>query len=418
MSYAMRNTLALTVVLLLTVGGGGYWLFVHMAGELEALEVKTADRTAYFEELTIAITEYDSVRIRHIELADEWDRSPKVLPDTTSPSELYRYLNELRELDRGSAEIDFTYQREAVEEEYGYHSCMVVGKGSFRDLYNLVWRIEHEKPLVHISSLHVKERRVPTDDGRSKSELEFEMVLDAYYTKRELLPIHSGMAFEAVDPYVGHNPFFPLVREELPLNSDGLIEVESAIIEALTTERVIVRDAAGRRATLRPGDKVYLGRLREIRMKRRQAVFELNKGGIYQEVVLELGAGENDASRPSRGIGASSKRSVSRITDVDVTRIGAGTRVDISHDGEVLCRHRVLESPSRILLELEPAMDVWGTGRLYVDDPIVREVRSGQYKEQPPIVRLVVELAEPAQYDVTESPGRISVTVGARGSGE
>jgi hypothetical protein len=211
-----------------------------------------------------------------------------VIPPESSTASLFAYLNDLMAFDRSSIQFTFTSQQEVKEGEYGYRVYSVVGTGSFRDVYNLIWRIEHEKWLVKIDRVRMQEQRVQKKD-RTWSEMQFEMVLHAYYSLRTMPVCGETTAYDARrHPYVGYNPFYPLVQEELPPNRDGLVEVEGAALVAMTADQVIVQGGRGRRATLRIGDRVYLGQLKTIQPDARRAVFVLNKGGLVDQVVLEM----------------------------------------------------------------------------------------------------------------------------------
>ncbi len=87
---------------------------------------------------------------------------------------------------------------------------------------------------------------------------------------------------------VAHNPFYPLVRESLPPNKQGLVDVEKSSLRALTPSMAFVEDQAGKLITLGVGDKVYLGYLTEVNAATNVARFTLNKGGIVETVTLGL----------------------------------------------------------------------------------------------------------------------------------
>lgn len=287
MSYALRNTLALGIVLLLTVLGGKYWTSARMGKELKQLRAEETRCTNRVDEMNRAVAEYDTARVVLKRLKASWARLRKVIPSESSTASSFAYLNDLMAFDRSSIQFTFTSQREVKEGEYGYRVYSVVGTGSFRDVYNLIWRIEHEKRLVKIDRVRVQEQRVQKKD-RTWSEMQFEMVLHAYYSLRTMPGCGETMAYDARYPYVGYNPFYPLVQEQLPPNRDGLVEVEGAALVAMTADRVIVQGGRGRRATLRAGDRVYLGQLESIQPDARRAVFVLNKGGLVDQVVLEM----------------------------------------------------------------------------------------------------------------------------------
>src|SRR5262245_39531392 len=73
------------------------------------------------------------------------------------------------------------------------------------------------------------------------------------------------------------------------------------------------------------------------------------------------------------------------------------TRVTIESDERLVARHLLLDSPHRLVvdidgLELSPALREL-VGKVTADDPYIAGVRVGQY--QPRVVRLVVDLKQP-----------------------
>jgi len=394
-----------------------------MRGQFQKLREVETQRREQLDELNQWYIEYETAQVALEDLKTKWTELPKVILPESSTASVFAYLNDLMRLDRSSIQFDFTFQREVKadgvgeEGEYGYGVYSVVGTGSFRDVYNLIWRIEHEKPLVKIASTQMQEQKVK-EEARTRSEMQFEMVLHAYRSRRTM-PMDGGtMAYEARDPFVGYNPFYPLVQEELPPNTEGLVEVEGAALEAMTADRVLVRDVAGRRATLCVGDRVYLGRLRAIQPDARRAVFLLNKGGIVDRVVLEMKPSpaalvglqaDERTSRSSRQASAQAK--TVRFLGVEVARSSGTVQVIVRNTGLVPYRHFELNAPSRIVVDMEPALHAWDQKILKVEVPGIREIRTGQFKPRPPVVRIVIELEDRVPYTITQREGQIMVDI-------
>jgi len=191
-------------------------------------------------------------------------------------------------MDRSGLTFTFSFQTSVDRRDYGYTVCRLVGEGPFRDLYRLLWRIEHGEPLVKIASLRLERTEKAFDNRKLYGWVSFELVLEAYYSPKyaaldEPWPIPSGD--EIPDLY---NLFYPLVLPELPPNKEGLPEVEGAQLLAVVGDRVYIKDKKGRLVALREGDRVYLGRLLRVDPDRGKAVFLLNKGGILQKIVLQM----------------------------------------------------------------------------------------------------------------------------------
>lgn len=416
MSYALRNTLALGIVLLLTLLGGGYWTRVRMGGQLEKLRKVETERRKRWDEVKQRYAGYETARVALESLKTKWVALPKTIPLESSTASVFAYLNDLTAVDRSPLQFSFDFQRDVKESEYGYGVYRVRGSGSFRDVYNLIWRIEHESPLMKMASIEIQRKEMKEGD-RTRSEMQFEMVLHAYYSHRKM-PTHRGtMAYDVRDPFVGYDPFDPLVQETLPLNTEGLVEVEKAILEAITADRVVVRDSGGKRWTFRMGDRVYLGQLGTILPDARQAVFVLNKGGIVKRVVLEMGKAVSLEEPMETSVGqqvdqrAPGGEKTVRFLGVEVIHSNERTRVMIRNTGLVPYQHFELDTPPRIVLEMEPAVYAWDQRSLKVEDPVIREIRAAQFKPRPPVVRVVIELEDRVYYAITQRQGEIVVNI-------
>ncbi|MEM8558699.1 MAG: hypothetical protein AAGG50_12835, partial [Bacteroidota bacterium] len=88
------------------------------------------------------------------------------------------------------------------------------------------------------------------------------------------------------------NPFYPLILEALPPNTDDLVDVEGNALVSVVGE-VAVFERGGVLRSLRVGDRVYLGRIAAIDTEKARVVANLNRGGIRERVELDLLSGES-----------------------------------------------------------------------------------------------------------------------------
>jgi hypothetical protein len=85
-----------------------------------------------------------------------------------------------------------------------------------------------------------------------------------------------------------YDAFYPLIRNEIPPNLDGLLDVQGAKLLALIPEGAFLADAKGSTFLLWEGEQVYLGYLTNIDYDNNRVSFILNKGGIIEKVDLFL----------------------------------------------------------------------------------------------------------------------------------
>ena len=85
-----------------------------------------------------------------------------------------------------------------------------------------------------------------------------------------------------------YDVFYPLIRNEIPPNTNNLLDVQTAQLLALIPEGAFLSDANGTTYLLWEGDPVYLGYLTKIDYENNKVSFILNKGGIIEKVDLLL----------------------------------------------------------------------------------------------------------------------------------
>jgi len=389
MSYALRNTLIIAVLLALVLSGGLYWVRNHLPKRIEALESQKKEREEYLDQLTQIYDLYSTLQSQLDSLRRVRARREKALPSFAPPSALLAYLDRLLRTDRSGLAFTFSFQTSVDRRDYGYTTCQLVGEGPFRDLYRLLWRIEHEQPLVKVTSLRLQRTERISESRKLYGWVSFDLTLEAYYSPkygvlREPWPVRSGA--EVPDTY---NLFYPLVLPELPPNKEGLPEVEGAQLLAVVGDQVYIKDRKGKLAVLRKGDRVYLGRL--VRVDQDRAVFLLNEGGILRRIVLQM---------PFSKV-RSQQDTTAELLEVQVQVTGKGTVVTIRTDRPVGYRHLTLSSPDRVVVDLWPVAFSKGPRKVTGEWGPVRRVRYSQYRLSPPTARVVADLERPVPYKVS-----------------
>jgi len=88
--------------------------------------------------------------------------------------------------------------------------------------------------------------------------------------------------------HLNDNPFYPLIRMEIPPNLRGLLEVDRATLQAIIQGTAYIVDGNGKIWVMKEGDEVYLGYLTRVDIDKGQVEFTLNKGGITERVILRI----------------------------------------------------------------------------------------------------------------------------------
>ena len=298
MSNEVLNTLILSVFLA-AAGGAGYYVtqkqqpaeLERVEGEIEALEARRA------EVETLIAQEASSSEEAAATLA-RWNTRYKVLPTELSSADVVAYLNALS--GRGFQRFDLSLTGVTPGPTASYYTYQVTGEAYFESLFAFVWHVENGRGLYRIRDLSVKKRVTTVGEseespGRQVILAEFAFAVDAFYsTNRDISAPDSAIApppeaFPARRAAV--NPFFPFILDELPPNTDDLVDVEADRLVSVIGG-VAVFERGGQLRQLRSGARVYLGRIADVDPTRARVTVDLNKGGVRERVELDLETGE------------------------------------------------------------------------------------------------------------------------------
>ena len=298
MSNDTLNTIVLSVVLLLVTGFGTYMTQKKQPARLERLEQEETAlrlRQAEVEELLV---EKAGSSERAADALRRWNSRYKVLPDHLTSPAVVEYLNALSS--SGFKTFDVSMGGLSRGGEYSTLSYTVQGEGYFGSLYQFIWNVENSRGLYRVENLDVEAITVSrpnpeTGVDRREDIVRFAMTIRAYFAGAEGMTAPDS--FITVPDYVlpartaAANPFFPLVLDALPPNTDNLVDIENDSLVSVIGQMAVFRDELGARP-VRVGDRVYLGQISQIDQNEAFVVAELNKGGIRERVEISLATGE------------------------------------------------------------------------------------------------------------------------------
>jgi len=93
------------------------------------------------------------------------------------------------------------------------------------------------------------------------------------------------------DAQPAKNPFFPIIMERIPPNTDNLVDLEEATLVSIVGGKAVFQ-WKGDYYQLDAGDRVYLGQIIAVDPTQDRVVARLNKGGIIDEIEVNLQTGE------------------------------------------------------------------------------------------------------------------------------
>ena len=287
MSYALRNSILLGILLVIFSAIGVYWVEVRWSKEVEVLEKREADLKSELRTINEVLSIYDTTHAKLNQLKARWQARKQIVPADDSPAQTLAYLYEL--LNPLAVNFDFMHKGRSDNAEYSVNGYALQGEGKFEDIHAFIWHLEHGRRFHTIDRIQL-DYTEPEGSKRSARWhwTKFVLLFRSYFepgSRVEDLPA----SVESVNPDLGaRNPFRPLITKTLPENRRGLFEAEGSRLRALTHNLAYLVDEKGTLHLLRKGDEVFMGKLDKIDIFANRVEFVLNKGGIWERVILEV----------------------------------------------------------------------------------------------------------------------------------
>ncbi len=311
-----KDLIILIACLLAVVGAGVYLTFYQQTAELERVE--KAEKVAQLKqaEITTLVAEYADSKEQADAVIRKWRSRYKVIPETLSTPSVVGYMNDLTQT--GFETFDVSLGSLQHTGDYSYYTLSATGRGYFTSLYHLVWSLENNRAFYGVRDLTLEHIDLVTENeetGRRRLQVmvSFNMQIDAYFSGPEGTSA-SGSAWQLAsadgevrsatggvlppvpaevlaDRRPEVNPFFPVIMDDLPPNTHGLIDVESAAFVSIVGGKAVFKTGGSYRQ-VGAGDPVYLGQITSVDPLEGRVTARLNRGGIIDEVAVELETGE------------------------------------------------------------------------------------------------------------------------------
>jgi Tfp pilus assembly protein PilO len=281
MSYAIRNTLLLLFALIVIYGAGFAYMHYFQKEEIEQLEGRVAtlenrlNQDSQTADLVPMLREqYEQSR----EFIENYDKS---IFRNNNPDEVFRFLTLLNRM--SNLNFNYAFRDSTVTSDYGIIRSEISGNGTYSGLMRFLNAIENSEPVQKINDVSI----TPVGSPGEFQNVNFTFHVRSKYDSQRLFNLDRTPGISTRTVASAHNPFFPLIRTPDP-NVDNLPDVDNSRLIGITPTAIYLRNQDGRMTTLRPNDRVYLGRLEAIDVRRGRATFRLNRGGIIDVVTLEV----------------------------------------------------------------------------------------------------------------------------------
>ncbi len=287
MSYKIRNSIALGVLLLLVIGIGGYISFIYQPGKINKYKKEAKAIESQLKDNTLQTSAITGMQEKLRETVHRWNNRTKEIGESDISSQTYGYLSDIID-ESGQLRLNMTFSGVKSAAKYGYNTYKLTGLAEFPNIFRFIWLLENGRRLYKISNvtLHADEQTKSTEEYPTIA-LRYEMELDAYFTSETSLgkPV---MKPDSIPQPITSNPFLPNILKLSPQNVRNLLDVASINVKAVSSGKALVMDPTGRLITLQVGDEVYLGKMTAARPQEGIVEFTLNNGGIVETVSKQI----------------------------------------------------------------------------------------------------------------------------------
>ncbi len=295
MSYKIRNSIALAVIIFIVAVIGTYVTFFYQPKKIET-NVKEAKKiSAQLQDNSQQMAEIDQSQMKLRETFHRWNNRIKEISESDVSSQTYGYLSEIID-ESGSQQLRMNLALTGTTDggTIGYNTYKINGASEFPNIFRFLWLLENGRKLYKIKNLTFRSEEVSSDSSDApRIMIQYEMEVRAYFTRETTLGM-SVMRPDSTPQPIMSNPFQPSILQKTPANVRKLVDVNTISVKATANGKGLVMTGDGKLVTLQIGDEVYLGKVSNIIPKDGVIEFILNDGGIVQTIRKKIQFEESD----------------------------------------------------------------------------------------------------------------------------
>jgi hypothetical protein len=293
MNRKLRNTIGLVALLLIILLAGGIYIFGIQRGDLEERKSKLAEINTQDLNTDKLLAQYDELLMRSAELDSILADRKFNIPHKLSSIKFFNFINDVSKSFRPETQINIEFAEQKPDKEFFFFEYKLSGNGDYNDVQRLIYSIEQAKELKKISST-VMTNYITTDkEGVPRFYVSYTLVARVYFATdtrfATAVLVENDLSTRPL-----YDIFYPLIRNDIPPNIDGLLDVQGAKLLAIIPEGAFIADTRGNTFLLWEGEQVYLGYLTKIHYEQNKVDFILNKGGIIEHLTLNLENEKNE----------------------------------------------------------------------------------------------------------------------------
>ena len=287
MSYKLRNSIALGVLLFLILGVGTYIRAFNLPKESKKIEKEVKKIDEELQNTPNLVNQFNDLSALLTDTQKRWEHRNKDIPPVDVTSQSYAYFSRLIDLS-GYVKLDMIYTGVQSKGNYGYNVYNLKGEAPFDNFYRFIWYLENDRKLYKIHTLTVRGLEIaPSEKEEGRILITFDMTVYAYFSS--VSELSSSLGERSITPNtLAVDPFAPVISSGIPPNARALVEIERSDLKAVIPGKAFVLDQTNTIRTLQEGDEVYLGYVTRIDPETGRIECTLNKGGIIEKVELKI----------------------------------------------------------------------------------------------------------------------------------
>lgn len=293
MNRKTLSTLLLLSILLLIGVIGGVYTYYFQASEFEEnkKELGTLNLDAQnTEDLEIQLVD---LKQKVIELDSILALRKYIIPLEIKQSSFFKFVNKVSANFSENSYVNLEYIGQGNQTNFFSYLYNLKGTAEFNDLFKLIYSIEQSKELKKVLKGSLNNFIEVDDEGFPHYLVNYNIEVIVYFADNDTYA-SARYNENKLNSNPLYNIFYPLIRDEIPPNTDNLLDVQAGQLLALIPDGAYVADASGKTHLLWEGDEVYLGYLTKIDYTENEVKFILNKGGIIEKITLRLEQNHSD----------------------------------------------------------------------------------------------------------------------------
>ncbi|MFZ4619046.1 MAG: hypothetical protein ACOYNS_00695 [Bacteroidota bacterium] len=289
MSYKIRNSIVLAVLILLVIIIGTYVTVFYQPKKIQQNLKESKKISAQLQDNTEQMNAIEQNQLKLRETMHRWNNRIKEISESDVSSQTYGYLSDIID-ESGAQQLKMNLALTGTVEgsTIGYNTYKISGVSEFPNIFRFLWLLENGRKLYKITNISFRSDEVGADSMEvPRIALQYEMEINAYFTKEKTLGMQVMRPDSTPQPIMS-NPFQPSILRMKPANVRNLVDVDRISVKATANGKALVMTDDGRLLTLQIGDEVYLGKVSNIMPKEGSIEFMLNNGGIAQIVRKQI----------------------------------------------------------------------------------------------------------------------------------